>query len=291
MAPLIKAESLPEFFRVKYGFLWQVENEQIFTCTRRASRDLRQERSRPYFRLVFTEWLRNIVVKTLPKRIADLFLANWHWRARREKLQYTCTWKYETFVTNKFANHGKRDQSSAPVRDPQSRKEPDPCNVSWGRRGDHWCPQSGKSCRRDCSSKPFATPGDAAWFFCTCQLYQSPSSDLRTNCLPGGAEVGRGGWKDIGCEGEVIAIGSPWPGLLQMGFDAPLELGLGWPPTPWLPGRAGFPLVFQFITSHTFGSSKFFYSVFCRPLSPSSSWSAPGSFKPTASSINNDNII
>ena len=43
---------------------------------------------------------------------------------------------------------------------------------------------------------------------------------MRTNCLPGGAEVGRGGWKDIGCEGEVIAIGSPWPGLLQMGFDA-----------------------------------------------------------------------
>ena len=55
MAPLIKAESLPEFFRVKYGFLWQVENEQIFTCTRRASRDLRQERGRPYFGLVSTD--------------------------------------------------------------------------------------------------------------------------------------------------------------------------------------------------------------------------------------------
>ena len=74
MAPLLKAESLPDFFRVKYRFLWQMENEQISTCTRRASRDLRQERGRPYFDLVFTDWLQNMVVKTLPKRIADRFL-------------------------------------------------------------------------------------------------------------------------------------------------------------------------------------------------------------------------
>ena len=47
-----------------------------------------------------------------------------------EKREVAVHLKYETFVTNKFADHGKRDQSSAPVRDPQSRKEPDPCNVS-----------------------------------------------------------------------------------------------------------------------------------------------------------------
>ena len=59
-------------------------------------------------------------------------------------------------------------------------------------------------------------------------LGKGGGSSLGTLTLPGGggggggggegAEVGRGGWKDIDWEGEAIC--SPWPGLLQMGFDA-----------------------------------------------------------------------